>query len=64
MADFILSDYFKFLFYSVWWTLLRGLLSIPSIARNLLLVNCILDLIYPVIVSSFLLILGHYNKVR
>lgn len=58
-----LSDYFKFLFYSFWWTLLRALLSIPAITQNTSLVNGMLDLIYPAIVSSFLLILQHYSKV-
>ena len=57
------SDYFQFLMYSLWWTLLRGLLSIPALTKNPKIASMMQDLLFPAIVSSFVLILDHYIKV-
>lgn len=50
--------------YSLWWTLLRGLLSIPAVTKDQRVAHTMQDLLFPAIVSSFLLILDHYIKVE
>lgn len=57
------SDYCQFLFYCLWWTLLRGGLSVPAVYKNERIFQTLLDIMYPAIVCSFLLLLKHYAKV-
>ena len=56
------SFYFKFLLLTALWTLLRCVLSFPAIYENVKLSMCILNLIYPCIVDSFLLLTSHYIR--
>ena len=54
------STYFKFLLFTFLWVVLRFILSFDGINGNKQLSLMLLDLLYPCIVSSFLILSRHY----
>lgn len=54
------STYFKFLLFTFLWVVLRFILSFDGINGNKQLSLMLLDLLYPCIVSSFLILSRYY----
>lgn len=54
------SSFFWFLLYALLWTVLRVAQSLPEVAENAKLSLCVLYLIYPCVIYSFLLPSYHY----
>lgn len=57
------SAYFKFLIFTFLWVVLRFILSFDGIYSNKQLSLMLLDLLYPCIISSFLILSRHYTVV-
>ncbi|CBK20786.2 uncharacterized protein [Blastocystis hominis] len=56
----IKNSFFWFLLYALLWTVLRVAQSLPEVAENAKLSLCVLYLIYPCVIYSFLLPSYHY----
>ena len=56
----IRSAYFKFLVFTFLWVVLRFIMSFHGVNSNAQLSMMLLDLLYPCIVSSFLILSRHY----